>query len=197
MHRAVDLTNAQPPRARKWSREEYYRMAEAGLFEGQRVQLIDGDILEMSPQGYRHAQGIGLVQASVQRVFSADVWIRVQLPLTCPDGSEPEPDIAVVRGSPRDYPQHPTTALLVVEVSDASSELDLGKKTSLYASTGIDDYWVVDMVENCVHIFRKPVKDLEADFGVRYSESQQHSADAVISPLAKPDAIIMVADLLP
>ena len=197
MHRAVDLKNALPPRARRWSREEYYRMAEAGLFEGQRVQLIDGEIVEMSPQGYRHAMGVSLVHGALVELFGREFTVRCQMPLTCPDGSEPEPDIAIVRGSPRDYPQHPTTALLVVEVSDASSELDLNKKAHLYASAGIDDYWVVDIAENRVHIFRKPVKDHEADFGIRYSESRQHTADAVISPLAKPEARIKVADLLP
>lgn len=111
---------------RRWNREEYDRAIEAGVFQpGDRLQLIEGEIITLTPQGSRHATTIPLVEGALRKIFDARFHIRIQTPLALGEWSEPEPDIAIVPGSPRDYrDRHPTTAILVVEVSDATLKLD-------------------------------------------------------------------------
>ena len=130
-----------------WSRSEYERMAEAGIFEpGVRMELIDGEILDMAPQGTRHFTAIRLIEDALRAIFG-DGWdIRTQGPLAIDDRSEPEPDVALVRGAPRDFRDaHPDSASLVVEVADTSLGFDRLRKKRLYARTGIQEYWIVDL----------------------------------------------------
>src|SRR5438477_12092996 len=110
------------PATRKWTREEYYRMGDLGFFQDQRVELIDGESIEMAPQNNPHAIAIGLVVDAVSAAFGKGFWIRSQMPLFLGPQSEPEPDVAIVPGSPRDYvgKDHPRTALLAIEVSEAT-----------------------------------------------------------------------------
>lgn len=184
-------------RIRRWTREQYYAMAEAGVLGDTRVELIDGTILEMTPQKNAHFVAIGLAQTVVTTAFGADHWVRVQGPLRVSDTSEPEPDIAVVPGSPRDYKDHPDTALLVIEVSDTTLAFDRGAKASLYASANVQDYWVVNLIDRTVEVFRSPKPDTASDFGHRYADHHIHRADDVINILARPGATIRTADLLP
>src|SRR5258708_5577650 len=105
------------PITRRWTREEYYRMADDGYFNGQRVELIGGEIVVMSPQNPRHFSEIKRVETQLEFVFDHGYWIRTQGPLSFGLTSDPEPDLAVVRGTVDDYSDtHPTTALLVVEI---------------------------------------------------------------------------------
>src|SRR5439155_3890171 len=110
------------PRRRRWTRDEYYRLAEIGFFRDQRVELVDGEIVQMPPQKNFHVIGIDLVHQALQKAFGPGHWVRIQAPLHLRPNSAPEPDLAVVRGSSRDYAatDHPTSALLVVEVSDTT-----------------------------------------------------------------------------
>ncbi len=185
------------PSTKRWMREEYYRMGELGWFQGQRVELIDGEIIEMSPHGNPHAVGIGLAQCVLSRVFGDDHWVRVQLPLRVGPQSEPEPDAAVVQGTPRDYTDHPTSALLVVEVADATLSYDTKRKTGLYASAGITDYWVVNLVDMCLEVYRQPVPDASTPFGHSYAEVKRLGGSERVTPLARPQLHILVSDLLP
>src|SRR5439155_20878402 len=107
------------PTIRRWSREEYYQMGELGMFQDQRVELIDGEIIQMAPQKDVHAVAIGVVRTALAGAFVANVWIREQLPLEIGPRSEPEPDLSVCSVTRRSYlgTGHPKTALLVVEVS--------------------------------------------------------------------------------
>lgn len=187
----------QEPRVRRWSRDEYHEMGRLGWFEGQRVELIDGEIIEMSPHGLGHTIVIGLVQQWLQQVFGAGYWIRCQLPLLIGATSEPEPEFAVVRGAPRDFKEHPREALLVIEVSETSIGYDLGEKASLYASAQLQDYWVVDLSEKRIHIHREPRRDQTALFGWRYDDVQSFEPDDFVSPLAAPAHRVKVADLHP
>src|SRR4051794_1777015 len=91
------------PQPRRWSYEEYYQMADLGFFIDQRVELIDGEIIEMAPQKDPHSVGIGLGQQTLQAAFGPGCWVRVQSPMRLTTNSEPEPDLAVVRGGPRDH----------------------------------------------------------------------------------------------
>jgi Uma2 family endonuclease len=185
------------PTTRRWRRDEYYRMAEAGLFDGQRVELIDGEILVLPPMKNAHAVGIGLVQAALQAAFGPGYWVRLQGPLSLTPTSEPEPDVAVVPGGPRDFTDHPSTALLVVEVSDTSLSYDRGRKASLYASAGIADYWVLNLTDRQLEVFRRPQSDTAQPFAFRYADAAVLPDTAAVTPLAAAQASVRVADLLP
>lgn len=185
----------EEPQPFKWTRTEYHRLGDAGLFLGQRVQLIEGSIIEMSPQKHPHAAGIDLTRVALEAAFGRGYWFRNQLPLTLSDISEPEPDIAVVRGGPREWTDHPTSAELVVEVSDTTLRFDLGKKLATYAQALIPEYWVVDLVHRQLIVHRLPKRPRSG--AARYEEVAVYEADAVVKPLSKPKASVKVADLLP
>ncbi len=130
----------------RWTCAEFHRLAEHGFFNGRDVQLIQGEIFAMSPAGPRHATAVTLTALALQAALPAGTSLRVQQPLELSQTTDPEPDLAMVSGSPRQYAsQHPTTALLVVEVADASLDHDRTTKMSLYAAAGIPVYWVVNL----------------------------------------------------
>ncbi len=182
-----------------FTRKEYYALDDNQFFQNQRVQLIGGVILEetavMNPP---HATAIQLVAHACRLLFGAGHDVRCQLPINLGLVSEPEPDVAVVTGSPRDYlVDHPKTALLVIEVAESTVEADTHAKASLYAAGGIADYWVIDLVRDQVIVFRKPRPDAKAEFGADYGELRVYHRDAKLSPLAAPTARVEVNDLLP
>jgi Uma2 family endonuclease len=162
------------------------------------VELIDGEIIEMSPQKTPHASALGLAEDALRNVFSSGNWVRTQRPLDLGELFEPEPDIVVVPGTPRDYlQQHPKNAILLLEVSDTTLSYDRKRKGSLYASVGIKDYWIVNLAERKLEVYRSPEQDEAQPFGWRYGAAQILSAGDSISPLAQPNAKIAVSDLLP
>lgn len=187
------------PRSRRFTREEFYQMADLGFFQDQRVELINGEIIEMAPQNETHAAIISLVQREVERVFGSASWVRVQMPVIGGPASDPEPDLAVVEGNPRDFlgKQHPATALLVVEVSETTLRFDRGLKSNLYAAMGIEDYWIVNLIDNRLEVCRAPRADASAPFGHRYETVTVLKRGEFVHPLARPDSQIAVADLLP
>ena len=183
---------------RKFSKDEYYRMAEMGFFNGQRVELIDGEVILTSPQEASHATAVGLVADTLQSVFSEGFIVRVQQPLDLGEVHEPEPDVAVVSGQRRDYAtSHPKTAVLVVEVALTSVDYDRNVKSSLYAKAGITEYWLLNLRERRLEVFREPVPMPEQIFGFGYKSMRIYLPEETVSPLAKPDAKIKVADMLP
>ena len=183
---------------RKFSKDEYYRMAEMGFFNGQRVELIDGEVILMSPQEAGHATAVELVARILEKAFGEGYHVRDQKPLDLGEGHEPEPDAAVVIGSPRDYAQaHPKTAVLVVEVALSSVDYDRVVKGSLYAKSGIPEYWLLNLRDRRLEVFRELVPMPEQIFGFGYKSMRIYLPEETVSPLAKPDAQIKVADLLP
>src|SRR5438132_821941 len=112
------------PRKYRWSREELYQMSDMGWFDEKRVELIDGDIIEMPVATPSHVTALFLAEEALRAAFGAGFCVRTQARLNLGPESEPEPDLSVVPGGPRDYPEHPTTALLVVEVSETTLYLD-------------------------------------------------------------------------
>jgi len=187
------------PVPRRFSREEYYRMGEAGIFApDEHVELIQGEILYMAPQGGPHFTGTRAAEEALRAAFGAGFDVRPQGPLALGLSSEPEPDIAVVHGSFRDYEDdHPTSALLVVEVSESTLVYDRTTKASLYASAHIADYWILNLVEDLVEVYRSPKPDPTAPFGASYGQVTLHKRGDVVSPLSAPQASIRVDDLLP
>jgi Uma2 family endonuclease len=192
----MDLTEPTPLR---WTRDDYYRLCEAEWFQGRRVQLIDGEIIEMPAQKNWHALGVTLTQDALRAAFGPDFWVRVQMSLDLSPHSVPDPDLAVVPGSPRSHQtaSNPTSALLVVEVSETTLAYDRGRKASLYAAAGIADYWIVNLVHRQLEVHRDPVPDDTQPFGFRYASRSVVDAAGQASPLAAPQASIAVADLLP
>lgn len=189
-----------PPQRRLFTRAEYERAAELGLFgPEERLELIGGEVIKkMTPQRSLHATGVGLSARVLARTFGDGFDVRVQLPLAVADDSEPEPDVAVVRGGPRDYlDAHPSSALLVVEIADSSLAFDRTTKASLYVSAGIAEYWVVNLLDRVLEVHRAPEPTAGQPFGHLYRNVTRYAEDGSIAPLAAPGSVVRVADLIP
>lgn len=193
----MSATVMRPPPVKKWSVAEFHRLGDAGLFEGQNLILVDGEFLEMPPPNPPHDMALLLLDALIRACFPTGYTVRTQMSLVLGQRTDPLPDLAVVAGSPRDYVQKPTTAVLVAEVADSSLDYDTGDKASLYAAAGIADYWVVDLVNRQLVVMRDPVADATARHGSRYSTVNTFGAGQSVAPLAAPPASVAVADLLP
>lgn len=151
-HRGVATTVAEPTTYRL-DAERYARIVESGALEGQRVELIDGIIVEMSPQSPAHAL---IIQRLTRHLANAaTAALRVQLPLATASDSVPEPDLAL-DSAPESATHHPTSAVLVVEVAHSSQTLDSGRKAQLYAAAGVPVYWVVDLTARAVELRTDP-----------------------------------------
>ena len=187
-----------PPREKRWTRVEYERLVDLGAFlPGERLELVGGALLMREPQTPPHATVVGLVEDALRETLGAGWTVRGHGPIALNDESEPEPDIAVVPGSRRDYVQHPSRPLLIVEVADSSLRFDRNEKASLYARAGIADYWVVNLVDRVLEVRREPVAAPKARYGHRYSTTIVLRGGEHVTPLAAPHAPIPVSDLLP
>ena len=181
----------------RWTVDELYRVAETGVFNHQRLELIDGELVEMLPLGYPHVVAVAKSESVLRDVFGKSYWVRTQVPLRLNDLNEPMPDVNVVKGRITDYTNHPTSALLVVEISSGTLRADLGEMASLYASAGILDYWVIDLRKRCLYVLRDPVRSRKHKFGFFYDMVEQLDRSKRVSPLARAKSKITVADLLP
>jgi Uma2 family endonuclease len=189
-----------PPQRRPFTRAEYERAAELGLFgPEERLELIGGEVIKkVTPQRSLHATGVSLAADVLKRAFPGGHDVRVQLPLVIGDDSEPEPDVALVRGEIRDHlAAHPSTALLVIEVADSSLAFDRTTKASLYASAGIPEYWVVNLQDRVLEVHRAPESMAGQPFGHLYRSITRYAEDGSIAPLAAPGSVVRVADLIP
>lgn len=184
------------PKVFRWSVNEYHQIAELGFFNGKRVELIRGEIIEMAPMKSPHATSIQLAYDVLTKIFQEEFVVRQQLPLSLGKSNEPEPALAVVDGSIRDYSDaHPKTARLVVEVSDSSLRFYRNEKAELYAEHNIEEYWIVNLKQRCIEVYRRPVKD--KNLGYAYTEISVFGETESVSPLAKPKGKINVIDILP
>jgi Uma2 family endonuclease len=186
-------------RSRRWTRVEYDRLIEAGFFTpGEPVELLGGLLIVAEPQGSAHFTSIRLVEEALRLAFGPAWEVRVQGPIALDDESEPEPDVAVVRGTARDYARaHPAIPALVVEVAESSLALDREVKGGLYARAGLQDYWIVNLVDRIVEVHRQPRPDPGVPHGWRYATVTAVTPPAAVVPLAAPGARVAVADLLP
>jgi Uma2 family endonuclease len=195
---AGPVTSRQPLRRRfRWTREQYRRIAKLGFFEDRHVELLFGDVLEMTTNP-PHDTAVGLASQVFAVAFGPGFAVRAQMTLDLGRRSMPVPDIAIVPGGLRDYATtHPTSALLIVEVSDSTLRKDRILKTHLYAHAGIADYWIVNLVDRQLEIRRHPGPDPNRRGRFAYADVTVVPADGFVSPLAAPGARIAVADLLP
>ena len=182
----------------RWKRIEYERLIECGFFQpGDPIELVGGQLIVAEPQGSAHFSAIRAVEEALRAAFGPGWDVRAQGPLALDEESEPEPDVAVVPGSFRDYlGGHPSRGVLVVEVSESSLALDREHKGSLYARAGIADYWIVNLVDGVLEVYRMPSSNLAAPFGWRYGSAEVLGRGDSVSPLALPGVRIRVADLL-
>ena len=177
----------------RFTRAEYYRMGEAGLFADTRVELLDGEIITMAPQNPPHAGTTNRLASVVIRLLGAIFSIRVQAPIVLNDWSEPEPDIAICRLDPDDYRrEHPRASdvLLVIEVADASLSYDRGRKVAAYAGGGIPEYWIVNLVDRRIEVLSDPDRAAQ-----RYRSA--HDVLACDSLPLPGGALLAAADMLP
>src|SRR5881409_3646293 len=163
---------------RRWKRLEYERLVDRGVFEpGERVELIDGLLVVAEPQSSPHYTAIRLVERALARAFGEGWDVRTQAPIALDDASEPEPDVAVVRGELRDYVEaHPADPVLVVEVALTSLASDRVHKSSLYARAGRPEYWIVNLVDRVVEVRRAPAPAASAPYGWDYTTVEILSA---------------------
>ncbi len=192
-------TKQQPrTKTRRWTKAEYYRLGELGFFHGQRVELVEGKLMVHSPQKSLHAGIIELLTEVLPPLMPPRHKLRIQLPLDLGQTSEPEPDCTIVLATSRqNLAGHPTSAVLVIEVADSSLSYDRRRKGSLYARAGIQDYWIINLVDNRVEVYRDPIPDAAARYGHRYASRVDLVPPATIAPLALPGVILAVASLLP
>jgi len=178
------LDHAQP---RLMSRVEYDRLVSAGMFENERVELIRGIVVRMSPNGPAHADPIDVLTRHFVRAMGDRAVVRVQLPFAASDDSEPEPDLALV--PPRRYAdRHPHQAFLIIEVADSSLDHDRETKAPLYASSGVPEYWIVDVKARRVSVY-------DTITAGRYARVREFPIGERVVPSAFADAAVDVADL--
>jgi Uma2 family endonuclease len=184
----VDAELANQP-IRRLQRTEYHALAELGAFDDQRVELLHGRIVEMSPQKGRHAGTVRRVADLLMRAVGERALVQAPLPLAATVDSEPEPDVAIV--DRREYgDQHPDAAHLVIEVSESSLARDLRIKAPLYAAMPVPEYWVVDLGRDELIVHVDPARD-------SYGTITHHARGATVRLVRFPDIEIAVADLLP
>ena len=182
------------PQTRKFTVAEYYRMAEVGILgPDERVQLIEGEIIVMPPIGPGHADNVDEFNEVLARYAPGRYRVRIQNPVRLNDGSEPEPDVALLRRRPEGYGAahpNPSDVLLVIEVADSTLEYDRQVKAHVYGRAGIPETWVRNLPEDCIERFTQPGPD-------GYTQHTVHRRGETLTPVALPDLELAVADLLP
>ncbi|HEY9738023.1 MAG TPA: Uma2 family endonuclease [Trichocoleus sp.] len=175
----------------KWSIEEYHQMIEAGVLEGRQVELLNGDIVEMVPEGIPHAYLSTKAADYIRSLLKDRVEVREGKPITLQNNSEPEPDVAIIQPLDDEYGQHhpyPENIFWLIEFANASLSKDLELKTQVYASAGIPEYWVVNLRKMELIVFTQPLDQSYA--------SRQVFTDGEVHPVSFPDVAVSVARIL-
>ena len=183
----------------RWTRERFHQAGEARAFEGQRVILIEGEIVIMPPVGDLHCGVVTLASEVLRSVFGEGFFVREEKPFDVGKATDPQPDVAVVAGTIRDYLNKGLTeAALIVEVSDSTLPYDRSGKASLYASANVADYWIINLDHEPaqVEVHRHPVPDETQRHGFGYAQRTIHKSGEIIQPLAAPKPVA-VSLLLP
>ncbi|MGD1864662.1 MAG: Uma2 family endonuclease [Phormidesmis sp.] len=177
--------------AAKWTLEEYHQMIASGVLDDRRVELIRGEIVEMAPEGKPHADFSTKAGNYLARLLGERAEIRPAKPITLPDQSEPEPDVAIVQCFDEEYLDHhpyPENIFWVIEYSESTLKKDLGLKAEVYAESGIPEYWVVNLKDRSVIVF----KDI---LNSRYTSETTYRGGN-IQPSAFPDVLVSIDRLV-
>ena len=173
--------------------QDYHRMIESGILdEDDRVELLAGQIVKMASKGTAHGAAVKRTEKLLENRLGNKVLVRLQDPVELNDNSEPEPDISVVIPDPFYYEDHhptPSEIYLIIEIADTTLRKDCGTKATIYAQSGITDYWVLNVNDRQLHVFREPSQE-------GYQSKLILGEDASISPLHFPDTFFMVRDML-
>jgi len=186
-------------RTRRWTRIEYEKLIDLGIFQpGEPIELIGGELMVAEPQGAAHYTAIRKTVRALEAAFGPGWEVRGQGPIGLDEESEPEPDVAVVPGGPEDYRSaHPSRPVLTVEVAESSLDIDRTRKGGVYARAGLEDYWILNLVDRVLEVYREPAADPSAPFGWRYARCEVFDPSGHVSPLAAPAASIRIVELLP
>lgn len=172
----------------KWTIEDYHRMVAAGILDDRHVELLNGEIVEMSPEGIPHASSSDRADRHIRNLLGDRAWLRVGKPITLPNNSEPEPDLCICRNIEYDaHHPYPEDIFWVIEFSDSSLKKDLEVKPETYAAADIREYWVVNLKDRELTVFQSPTR-------VGY-QSEQIFTSGSISPLAFQDVSVSVRQL--
>jgi Uma2 family endonuclease len=185
----LDAREIAPDRPRPLRREEYALLCEQGLFEGEHVELLEGVIVEMSPQGEGHSVAITRLTELLVLALAGRASIRPQCSFIGGPTSQPEPDLAVVRVHRSIRDPHPSEASLIVEVAQTSLVKDRGVKARLYASRGVTEYWIVDLQSMAIEVRTRPGKQA-------FAHRRTARIGEAIRLVAFPDVEIQVGDVL-
>lgn len=184
-----------------WTIEDYEQLVSLGMLEGKHVELMQGEILVMSPMGEPHALTIMQLNEVLSPYFNSRTGyrLRIQMPLALPPlTSEPEPDLAVVPlNAPTSTAGRPTSAALVIEVAESSLRYDRDRKGPLYAAAGIRDFWLVNLPERRLEVYRHPIPDPQSFSAWRYRDCRTLQPGEQVSPLLAPAVVVPVAAVLP
>ncbi|MBB6051776.1 Uma2 family endonuclease [Armatimonas rosea] len=187
------MSATKEPATWHWTRETYHQAVELGLFgTSPKVELIRGEIYLKTPMNRPHATAVVKSEQVIQTALGETNHVQSQVPIGLSTDGEPEPDIAIIIGQPDDYTEHPTEhdVLLVMEISDSTLAFDKGLKSEVYAEAGIAEYWILDINARTLEVRREP-------HGTIYRSTHLYDDTQSAAPLAKPDAQISVAALLP
>ncbi|MBD2678439.1 MULTISPECIES: Uma2 family endonuclease [Nostoc] len=157
--------------AKRFTIAEYHRLAELGFFkENDRVELINGEIIQMSAKGKPHSVCGTRLERELYKLVGDRATLRGQQPITLSNYSEPEPDRVIAKNRDDDYlANHPSPSdiLLLIEIADSSLKYDQEEKLHIYAEAGIFDYWIFNLVDNYLECYSEPYQDLQGKFGYR------------------------------
>lgn len=189
----MTVVHAKP---KLWTREEYYRLAESGLLGHEpRVELIEGEIVLMPPQGPEHIHSVISLNTKFVRLFGDTHYVGVQVSLDL-GNSQPEPDFSFIPMSSYDRSRVPTAADLVIEVAKTSLSFDRHEKASVYAKAGLPELWILNLDGGMVEVHRKPGPSRESIYGFGYGSLEKFSGQDRLSPLFCPSASFTAAELL-
>jgi Uma2 family endonuclease len=185
----VPLQEALGGQIRPLHRDDYDRLVDAGVFEGEPIELLEGFLVQMSPEGPPHVFVIDRLTELLVSALAGRYLVRISHPLALGERSEPEPDVAVAHRG--DYRRaHPRTALLVIESASSSRRRDLGFKADLYARHGIPEYWVVDVDAGQVVVHTQPRPN-------GYARVTRHGSGSRLTPTTIDQLTLAVDDFLP
>ncbi|HET7545612.1 MAG TPA: Uma2 family endonuclease [Polyangiaceae bacterium] len=170
-------------------RVEYDQLVALGAFQDERIELLEGELVAMSPIGAPHSSTVQRLNRLLVLALEGRAGVRCQLPFAALEFSEPEPDFVLVPGSDDYHADHPSEAYLIIEVSESSLALDRGKKLRLYASCGVPEYWVVNLPESCIEVYSGPSPGA-------YAKLERYERGQAIHLLAFPDVAFAVSDVL-
>jgi Uma2 family endonuclease len=175
-------------RYRPLKRVEYDKLIELGAFQNEKIELLEGLLVPMSPIGAPHCSAVQKLTALLVPVLSGRATVRIQSPFAALALSEPEPDVAVVPTGDYDT-AHPDRAYLIIEVAESSLSIDRGVKQRLYAVCEVPEYWIVNVVDRTIEVFTEPV-------GGTYTKMARYERGQSLCPIGFPDVEVRVVDVM-